>query len=124
MNQSKSNTESQILNPSKEKELWNAQEYASITNQLLAIANRPEVNIEIELIGNWLWVSGDTKPVKNLIQAIEISDLMKCKFMSKKEKWAFHPANWKKKGKRIVSHQAIRDYYGTTKIEEQHKIAV
>ena len=41
-------------------------------------------NVEIELIGTWLWIHGDTKPVKEQLKAHN------CKWHSKRKCWYWH----------------------------------
>lgn len=113
---------------------WNGKTYAEIINQLLIIAKT--YNIEIEIIGSWIWVSGETKAAKDMITAIPIGDSMKRAFRWKKVKWSFFPADYKKMNKKTFTHTEIQDMYGSTKIEQEeqekrkqierpaHKIAV
>ena len=77
--------------------------------------------IKIELCGTWLWVTGDTKPVKDLLSAAGF------KFAGKKIAWYWHGnKKYRKKSKRKLSLEEIRDLYGSEQIQkkERQKIAV
>jgi len=66
-------------------------------------------NIEIEIVGNWLWVTGDTKPVKELLKEM--------KFMFSPKKVAWYYKNYKySKSNSELSLDAIRSLYGSTKV--------
>ena len=69
-------------------------------------------NIFIEICGNWLWVTGDTKPVKDVLKENEL------KFSGKKLAWYWHSGNYRKKSKRQLSLDEIRDLYGSDKIQK------
>jgi len=66
----------------------------------------------IEVCGSWIWLAGDTKPVKEQIKAIDTGDSMKRGFSPKKQKWYFSPAGYRKRGKGEMSFDEIKDKYG------------
>lgn len=62
--------------------------------------------IHIEIIGCFVWVSGNTKPYKDTLKE------MGFKWHSKKICWYLAPADYKKKGKKQYSMDEVRDMYG------------
>ena len=63
--------------------------------------------IKIELCGNWLWVTGDTKPIKDTLKQ------MKFRFSPKKIAWYFKNYTYRKHSKRKMTLDEIRSYYGS-----------
>lgn len=64
--------------------------------------------IIFEVIGNWVWISGETKPHKEALKALG------CKWASKKQQWFFRPEEHKSRWNRKEhSIEEIREMYGT-----------
>jgi hypothetical protein len=80
-----------------------AADFKEIIEKLIKI---PE--IEVELCGSWLWITGNTKPVKEQLKEAG------CKWAHKKQKW-FWRADNKKCGwsKGSQSMETIRAKYGS-----------
>ena len=97
-----------------EFENWNAEEYSHIIQQLMTIPN-----IVIEVCGSWIWLAGDTKPVKEQIKAVNTGETMKRGFSPKKQKWYFSPTGYRKRGKKELSFEQIKDHYGYKKQDSQ-----
>ena len=97
-----------------EFEKWDAEEYSHIIQQLMIIPN-----IVIEVCGSWIWLAGDTKPVKEQIKAVDIGETMKRGFSKKKQKWYFSPTGYRKRGKKELSFEQIKDHYGYKKQDSQ-----
>ena len=105
----------EAFRPSSEKfkgefEKWDAGEYSHIIQQLMMIPN-----IEIEICGSWIWLSGDTKPVKEQIKEVDIGESMKRGFSPKKKKWYFSPTGYRKRGGKEMSFEKIKEKYGYKK---------
>lgn len=66
--------------------------------------------IEIEIVGQWIWVSGNTYAYKKEFKEIGF------KWAKNKQAWYFHTETFKKTSKRKLSMNDIRNYYGTTKV--------
>lgn len=66
-------------------------------------------NITVELCGSWLWVTGDTKPVKDQLKELGF------KWHSQKVCWYKCPPNEKRKfyGKKNTDLEDIRTKYGS-----------
>lgn len=62
--------------------------------------------VHIEIIGCFVWASGDTKPHKDQLKA------MGFKWHSKKMCWYKAPADYKRRGKKQYGMDEIRSMYG------------
>jgi len=102
-----------------EFDAWNAKEYREVIEQLMKIPN-----IEIEICGSWIWLHGDTKPVKEQIKAVETGESIKRTWVKKKLKWAFRPANYKKRSGKDFSFEEIQAKYGSARKRSEGKRAV
>lgn len=72
-------------------------------------------NINIEIVGCWLWVDGDTYPYRNDLKEIGF------KWASEKKKWYFHTDPFKKRSKRKLSMDDIRNLYGSTEVQTEQR---
>jgi preprotein translocase subunit Sec63 len=64
--------------------------------------------IIIEIIGCFVWVTGDTKPNKDRLKALNF------RYHSKKQAWFLAPENYYKRSRRDYDLDEIRDMYGTS----------
>ncbi len=87
-----------------------AADYIEVVKNLIAIPG-----ITIELCGTWLWVTGETKPVKELLKVAGF------KFAGKKAAWYWHSGKYRKRSKRKLSLEEIRDLYGSREIEKEER---
>ena len=67
--------------------------------------------IEVELVGSWIWISGDTKTHKATLKEIG------CNWASKKLMWYWRPEEFKSYGRKSTSMNDIRNKYGSEKIK-------
>ncbi len=67
----------------------------------------PLKNILVEICGSWVWVSGNTKEHKDILKEL------KFKYAHKKQAWYYHTEPYKKKGKRELTLDEIRDMFGS-----------
>ena len=72
-------------------------------------------NINIEIVGCWLWVDGDTYPYRNELKEIGF------KWASEKKKWYFHTDPFRKRSKRKLSMDDIRNLYGSTEVQTEQR---
>ncbi|MBQ2882694.1 MAG: J domain-containing protein [Alphaproteobacteria bacterium] len=72
-------------------------------------------NINIEVVGCWLWVDGDTYPYRNDLKEIGF------KWASEKKKWYFHTEAFRKRSKRKLSMDDIRNLYGSTEVQTEQR---
>ena len=92
-----------------------AEEFMDLINKLLKLAG-----IEIELCGSWIWVTGDTKSVKEELKAL------KFRFSKNKCAWYFHNEPYRKRSKRNMTLNDIRNMYGSKSFtrEEEERLAL
>ena len=70
--------------------------------------------IEVELCGNWLWISGVTYPVRKELKNIG------CLFSPKKVMWYYRPEDFKHgKSKKTMPIAEIRSKFGSTQVHAQ-----
>lgn len=76
-------------------------------------------DITIEIIGNWLWIGGNSFPYRKELKELGF------KWASQKKTWYWHSEAFRKRSHRNLSMNDIRDYYGSTEIEpdERKKLA-
>jgi len=111
------------INPDIEQEFYESKkpikecpdDFIKIVSELLKISG-----IEIELCGRWLWISGDTKPVKEALKVYG------CRWNSKKKMWSWHyeEDGFRKRSRKSVPMADIRTMYGSQKFfaeEEQER---
>jgi hypothetical protein len=81
--------------------------YRELIDALLKIPS-----ITIELCGSWLWITGDTKPVKDYLKELGF------KFSGKKCAWYWKPGDkkYRKKSKKELNLDEIRNLYGSEKV--------
>lgn len=72
--------------------------------------------IEIELVGAWIWVSGNTYSYKKELKEIGF------KWASQKKMWFWHGENFKKKSRKTLSMEEIQNYYGSTKVQTDSRV--
>jgi curved DNA-binding protein CbpA len=65
-------------------------------------------NIIIEIIGCFVWVTGDTRPNKDRLKALNF------KWHMKKSAWYLAPDDYKKRSRKNYELDEIREMYGTS----------
>lgn len=83
-----------------------SEEYRRVIEQIINLAG-----ITIEIVGNWIWVTGNTYPVKGQLKAAGLF------FAPKKTAWYYRAEEYKTKGGKKTLDE-IRDKYGS---ETLHK---
>ena len=68
-------------------------------------------DITIEIIGNWIWIGGDTYQYRKDLKE------MGFKFAGKKKMWHWHSEAFRKRSHKVLSIDDIRSYYGSTEVE-------
>lgn len=76
--------------------------------------------IQIEICGSWIWLSGNTKPVKDTIKNAGFA------WAPKKYNWYWHPAEYHSRKHKTWDMNKIRDTYGSQSVEtkEREKITI
>lgn len=72
--------------------------------------------IEIEIAGQWIWLSGNTFSYKKELKEIGF------KWASQKKQWFWHSDTFRKKSHKTLSMDEIRNYYGSTKVNTEAKV--
>ncbi len=67
--------------------------------------------INIEIVGCWIWVDGNTYDYKDTLKNIGF------KWAREKRKWYFHTEAFRKRSHKKLSMEDIRNYYGSTEVE-------
>ncbi len=72
-------------------------------------------DITIEIIGNWIWISGNTYQYKKELKEFGF------KFAGQKKCWYWHSEAFKKRSHKVLSMDDIRNYYGSTEVETDNR---
>lgn len=87
----------------------------TLTPELQGIVDAlKDVDVDVELCGSWLWISGDTRPHKELLKGL------KCRWSRRKARWYYCPEKSRKGyfGKRReVTMPKIRLMYGSEQLQ-------
>jgi len=75
-------------------------------------------DIDLEIIGHWIWVSGNTFPIKDILKRLNF------KFSSKKKAWYFHEGEYVKNHKKSFTLDEIRNMHNTKKYKTNSKTAL
>lgn len=78
------------------------QEFINIINVLTSLND-----IEVEICGSWIWISGNTKEHKEILKNL------KFRYAHKKQAWYYHTEPYRKKSKRELTLDEIRDMFGS-----------
>ena len=71
--------------------------------------------ITIEICGTFIWVTGDTKPVKDSLKALGL------RYSGDKKAWYKAPDNYKRKSSERWSMEAIRSAFGSQVVKEKEE---
>lgn len=87
------------------------EEWREIIHQLLALKME---NVAIEVIGSFLWVSGNTKPYKDELGKNGLG----LKWSRNKSAWYLSPDGYRRYSKKSTSLNDIREMYGSQQVKE------
>lgn len=96
----------------KEKEQYNNEmdaAFRDILNQII------DLDIDIEVIGSWVWVSGNTYAIKETLKRLGFN------WINKRKMWAWHSEPFSKKRNSNKSLEELRSYYGSEVVKEAKK---
>lgn len=71
--------------------------------------------IEVDLIGSWIWVEGNTYPHKAVLKTWGF------RWSKQRKKWYFHEGDFKKGKKNKASFEDIKQKYGSTNFKSNIK---
>lgn len=72
-----------------------------------------DLNINIEIIGSWIWVSGETFEVKETLKGNGY------RWIHSRKMWAFHSEPFMKNTKKQKSMEELRNIYGSDIVKEK-----
>ena len=78
-----------------------AEEFMKIINKVVILEG-----IQVDLIGRWIWLSGNTYPYKDTIKSLGF------KWCSNKHMWAWHKAEDASYNRKKMTIDEIKDRYG------------
>jgi curved DNA-binding protein CbpA len=84
----------------------NSEDFIEVVNAIINC-----IGLEIEICGNWIWVSGDTYTHKETLKKNGF------RWAVKKRMWYWRPAGYVKKTKKQYSMEEIRKMHGSEKIK-------
>jgi hypothetical protein len=70
-------------------------------------------DISLEVCGSWLWVTGNTYPVREPIKAAGL------KFSSNKKAWYWHPEGYRKRSKKSFNMDEVRTMWGSQGLDSE-----
>jgi hypothetical protein len=82
-----------------------AEELNEVLNSLLTLEG-----LILEVCGNWIWISGDSKPHKKALG----KDGLKCFWSNPKKMWYYRPAEYKSSSRKSTGMDDIRAKYGSS----------
>ena len=86
-----------------------SEEYRKVIEQIINLAG-----IVIELVGHWIWVTGNTYPVRKPLKEAGLL------FAPKKVAWYYRAEEFKTRGGKKTLDE-IREKYGSEKINQKHQ---
>ena len=87
-----------------------ASEWREVISRLLSLRM---VGVDIEVIGSFLWVSGNTKPYREELKK------MGMRWSQNKAAWYLSPPGYKRFSNREYSMDDIRTLYGSQRVKEE-----
>lgn len=93
---------------SKEENTEPSTDFKDIINQIITFEC-----ITIELIGSWLWISGNTYKYKDNLKSLGF------KWCSNKKMWSWHPEGSVKRSSKKFDIETIRSMFGSEEIKKE-----
>ncbi len=87
------------------------EQFKNIINRLIVLEG-----IRIEIIGSWVWVTGNTYQHKEVIKSLMF------RWSNSKKAWYFHGDNYHKTSKKTFTLDEIRDLYGSQTITNKPQL--
>jgi hypothetical protein len=91
-----------------EEQIRLSEEYRAVIEQLIALPG-----IIIEVVGNWIWVTGNSYPVRKQLKDIGLF------YASKKVAWYYRAEEFKTTGSKKTLDE-IRAKYGSEQVNKRH----
>ena len=103
------NNEPTFTESRKAYETQVSEEIMEVIQQVLNL-----VGIDIEIIGSWVWLTGNTYANREAIKNAGFS------FSHQKTAWYWHAGDYRKKNGKMSSLDAVRAFWGSEKIQPKH----
>lgn len=100
-------------NSSYDRMRWDETEDKMLRDILSKIIHLSDITIEI--IGNWIWIGGNTYQHKKKLKEHGFN------FAGNKKMWYWHSETFRKKSNKKLSIDDIRNYYGSTEIQTSER---
>lgn len=91
---------------------WDYSEDEALRDMLNKVIQFAGINITI--VGNWIWVDGNTYPYKAILKELGF------KWAHEKKRWYWHSETFRKKSHKKLSFDSICSYYGSADIKTEH----
>ena len=101
------------------KSAYNANMYDWENDKALRSVLQKIINfsgIEIEIAGQWIWISGNTYAYRKDLKDIGF------KWASAKKQWYWHSETFRKRSHKTLSMEDIRNYYGSTRVDTMQMV--
>lgn len=85
------------------------EQFKDIINYLFSLKME---NVSVEIVGSFIWLTGNTKPYKDEIKKLEF------RYSPKKYAWYKAPKDYKKRSHKNYDMDTIRGMYGSQKVKE------
>lgn len=84
------------------------EQFKDLLNQLFSLKME---RVTIEIIGTFIWLTGNTKPYKEVLKEL------KFRYSGKKKAWYKAPENYRNRSHKYYSMDTIRGMYGSHKVK-------
>lgn len=91
---------------------WDYSEDEALRDMLNKVMQFAGINITI--VGNWIWVDGNTYPHKVMLKALGFN------WAREKKRWYWHSETFRKKSHKKLSFDSICNYYGSADLRTEH----
>lgn len=88
-----------------------------VMDKVAELLNLKMANVEVELIGTWIWIYGDTRPHKEELKAL------KCRWHGKRKKWYWRRFTYRRKQSNLTFGQ-MRRAFGSQQFEQDTERAI
>lgn len=92
---------------------YNEEIEKALMDKIMELLSLNLQGIEIDLIGTWIWITGDTKPVKDQLKDAE------CKWHGKRGCWYFKIGNYYRRSSKSL--ETLAEKYGCTNADKFNK---
>ena len=97
---------------SDSRKVYETQVSEELQNKINELFDLDLENLKVEVIGGWIWITGNTFPHKSKIKDLGF------KFSKNKTAWYWHASNYKKLSKKQFSMDGIRNLWGSEEVEQ------